>query len=71
MKFIEGQDRFQTCLFPVSLDDSIDENNEVRVIDLFVDSLDLESHDFTIEFVENGRPIIQKTFLNFSSMDAN
>ena len=56
MKFIEGQDRFQTCLFPVSLDNSIDENNEVRVIDLFVDSLDLESLNFILDFVENGRP---------------
>lgn len=56
MKFIEGQDRFQTCLFPVSLEDSIDENNEVRLIDLFVDSLDINTLGFSVEFVENGRP---------------
>lgn len=56
MKFIQGQDRFQTCLFPVSLDASIDENNEVRVIDLFVNSLDLNQLGFDLDFVDNGRP---------------
>jgi len=56
MKFIEGQDRFQTCLFPVSLDKSINENNEVRLIDLFVDSLDLNTLGFASDFVDNGRP---------------
>jgi hypothetical protein len=39
MKFIQGQDRFQTSLFPVSLDASIDDNNEVRLIDAFVENL--------------------------------
>ncbi|MEE8423380.1 MAG: IS1182 family transposase, partial [Thermodesulfobacteriota bacterium] len=56
MKYIQGQDRFQTCIFPVSLDASIDENNEVRIIDLFVESLDLNTMGFEVEFVENGRP---------------
>ena len=56
MKFIEGKDRFQTSLFPVSLDGSIDENNEVRVIDLFVESLELKPFGFEVDFVDNGRP---------------
>ncbi|MFT7032520.1 MAG: hypothetical protein ACJA2S_002838, partial [Cyclobacteriaceae bacterium] len=30
MKYIQGQYRFQACIFPISLDASIDENNEVR-----------------------------------------
>lgn len=55
MKFIQGQDRFQTCLFPVSHDASIDENNEVRLIDLFVDSLNLKFFGFSVDFVDNGR----------------
>jgi hypothetical protein len=46
MKFISGTDRHQIALFPVSLDDSIDADNEVRFIDLFVDSLDLSSFGF-------------------------
>ena len=56
MKFIEGNDRTQTHLFPVSLDQSIDAGNEVRLIDLFVDSLPLADYGFNVEFVENGRP---------------
>jgi transposase len=56
MKFIQGNDRTQTHLFPVSLDLSIDPDNEVRLIDLFVESLPLAEYGFKMEFVENGRP---------------
>jgi transposase len=56
MKFIKGQDRTQTHLFPVTLDQSIDPENEVRLIDLFVDSLPLENFGFAKKFVETGRP---------------
>jgi len=56
MKYIKGKNRSQTCLFPVSLDDAIDPENEVRLIDLFVDSLKLSEYGFKVEFVENGRP---------------
>ena len=56
MKFIQGQNRTQTHLFPVSLEQSIDQDNEVRIIDLFVDSLSLQEYGFKLEFVENGRP---------------
>ena len=56
MKYIQGQNRSQTYLFPVSLDDAISEDNEVRLIDAFVDSLSLESYGFQIDQGENGRP---------------
>ncbi len=56
MKYIQGQNRNQTCLFPVSLEDSIEFDNEVRLIDLFVDSLSLKDFGFKVVFVENGRP---------------
>ena len=56
MKFIQGQDRFQTSLFPVSLDATIDQDNEIRLIDLFIDSLELKSLGFDVDFVDNGRP---------------
>ena len=46
MRFIQGQDRTQTHLFPISLDQSIAKANEVRFIDLFVDSLDLNDFGF-------------------------
>lgn len=56
MKYIQGIDRKQTYLFPISLEASISEDNEVRFIDLFVDSLDLGKLGFKTEFKENGRP---------------
>ena len=40
-RFIEGVDRSQTTLFPERLEDWIDEDNPVRVVDVFVDELDL------------------------------
>ncbi len=42
MKFIQGTDRTQLALFPPCLDDSLDFDNETRLIDLFVNSLDLK-----------------------------
>ena len=56
MRFIQGQDRTQTHLFPISLDQSIAKDNEVRLIDLFVDSIDLNDFGFKVDFQENGRP---------------
>lgn len=56
MKFILGKDRKQTCLFPVSLEDSIEEDNSVRSIDQFVNSLNLEELGFRADFTENGPP---------------
>ena len=56
MKFIPGHNRTQINLFPVSLDQSIDPDNEVRIIDLFVDSLSIKDYGFRMDFVENGRP---------------
>jgi transposase len=40
-RFIEGVDRSQTTLFPERLEDWICDDNPVRVIDVFVDELDL------------------------------
>jgi transposase len=56
MKFIQGQDRTQINLFPVSVDQTIDPENEVRIIDLFVDSLSIKDYGFRTDFIENGRP---------------
>ena len=56
MKFIQGHNRTQINLFPVSLEQSIDTDNEVRMIDLFVDSLSIKDYGFRTDFVENGRP---------------
>jgi transposase len=40
----------------VSLDQSIDPENEVRIIDMFVDSLSIKDYGFRTDFIENGRP---------------
>ena len=43
MKYIIGENRNQSYLFPISLEKSIDIDNEVRFIDVFVESLKLPS----------------------------
>jgi len=63
MKFIQGQSREQINLFPVSLDRSIDPDNEVRIIDLFVESLSIKDYGFRTDFTENGRPAYDPTDL--------
>jgi transposase len=45
-RFIEGQDRHQVTLLPESLDEFIAEDNAVRVVDAFVDELNLETLGF-------------------------
>lgn len=47
MAYIVGADRYQTRMITTSLDDLIDNDNSVRVIDSYVDSLDLENLGFT------------------------
>jgi len=59
MKFIQGVNRSQISLFPVSLDEAIDPDNEVRLIDIFVNSLNLKDFGFKCDFDENGRPAYQ------------
>jgi transposase len=44
--FIEGQDRAQVSLLPPSIDDYITTESLVRVVDAFVDSLDLSELGF-------------------------
>lgn len=57
-RFIEGEDRRQVILLPECLDDFIDEDNPVRVVDVFVDELELLSLGFdwlAIYQADNGR----------------
>jgi transposase len=56
-RFVEGDDRHQVTLLPECLDDFIDEDNPVRVIDAFVDELDLQALGFLgMEPAATGRP---------------
>jgi len=45
-RFIEGEDRQQVALLPECLDDYIGEDNPVRVVDAFVEELDLQALGF-------------------------
>jgi len=56
-RFVEGEDRSQSTLFPERLDDYVGEDNPVRVVDVFVDELDLHGLGFSrIEPMATGRP---------------
>src|SRR5262249_12309602 len=56
-RFVEGIDRGQATLFPECLEDWVDEDNPVRVIDAFVDKLDLSRVGFDGVAPEaTGRP---------------
>jgi transposase len=55
-KFIEGQDRSQGTLFPERLDDYVEEDNHVRVIDVFIDDLDISGLGFRMDLAATGRP---------------
>src|ERR1700726_4121291 len=56
-RFIEGEDRSQSTLFPEHLDDYIAEDNPLRVIDVFVDELDLNQLGFEgVQPEVTGRP---------------
>ena len=54
--FIEGEDRNQATLFPESLDEYIAEDSAVRVIDVFIDDLDISGLGFKAEPSTTGRP---------------
>ena len=47
-RFIEGGNRGQGALLPEHLEDYVGENNPVRIVDVFVDELDLEALDFPL-----------------------
>jgi transposase len=56
MKYQQGQDREQLHIFPMSMEAAISSDNEVRMIELFVESLDIKSLGFKVDHMENGRP---------------
>src|SRR6266436_927996 len=63
-RFVEGVDRGQSTLFPECLDDWVDEDNPVRVIDVFVDELDLGALDFGgVDPKATGRPSYHPSIL--------
>ena len=56
-RFVEGQDRAQLILLPECLDDYVGEDNPVRVVDAFIEELDLALLGFAGVVPEaTGRP---------------
>lgn len=56
-RFVQGEERTQGTLFPEHVDDYVTENNPVRVIDVFVDELDLADLGFDgVNPAATGRP---------------
>jgi hypothetical protein len=54
MKFIQGKPRNQWELY--CLDEHVDADNEVRLIDLFVDSFNLCELGFKVDYEAKGLP---------------
>lgn len=56
-RFIQGEDRTQSTLLPEMLDDDVTEANAVRVVDVYVDELDLGQLGFEgVDPAATGRP---------------
>src|SRR6476659_8975314 len=63
-RFVDGMDRGQSTLFPECLEDWINEDNAVRVIDVFVDELDLAELGFGgVDPKASGRPSYHPSML--------
>ena len=46
-RFVDGEDRRQPALLPHSLEDYVDGENPVRVIEIFIEELDLAALGFS------------------------
>ena len=55
-RFITGEARTQVTLFPEQLDDYVSEDNATRVIDVFIDGIDLSAMGFQTAPAATGRP---------------
>ena len=55
-RFVAGQDRAQPSFLPASLEDYVDPDNTARVIEAFVEGLDLDALGFAVIPAATGRP---------------
>ena len=63
-RFIEGQSRTQGTLLPETIDDYVEETNPVRIIDVFVDELNLGALGFDgVNPADTGRPAYHPALL--------
>jgi len=54
--FIEEDNRYQSTLFPERVDECVDEDSVARVVDVFVDRLDISGRGFKAQAADTGRP---------------
>src|SRR5438045_3972000 len=63
-RFIEGEDRMQPALLPQCLEDYVDEEKPVRVIEVFIDELDIAALGFSgMTPAATGRPAYHPSML--------
>jgi transposase len=62
-RFVEGEDRRQPALLPSYLEDYADEDNTARVVDAFVEELDLGALGFEVAPAATGRPAYHPAML--------
>src|SRR3984893_7792787 len=63
-RFIDGEDRMQQTLLPNSLEDYVSQENPVRVIEVFIDELDLAALGFSgMTPAATGRPAYHPSML--------
>lgn len=55
-RFVEGDDRHQSSFLPPCLEDYVDEENPARVMEAFVEALDLSELGFSTATASTGRP---------------
>lgn len=68
-RFIAGEDRTQITLLPECLDDYIAEDNPIRVVEVFVDEMDLGALGFSrVDPAATGRPAYHPSQILFSSV---
>src|SRR5277367_5879207 len=68
-RFVEGEDRRQSLLLPDSLDDYVSEDNPVRVVEVFIDELDLAALGFDgVQPASTGRRLEREAQRNVELM---
>jgi len=60
MGYTTGEDRKQIILFPESIDEYVSDNNSIRIIDEYIEQLDLKR----LGFKRAINPLIRKTTLS-------
>ena len=70
MRYIEGTPREQIVLFPESLEEYISDDNPVRFIDAFVESLDLQAAGFDRTTGLSSARVIEAVYLRLSEPDS-